>query len=373
MKRAQAVAALSAIVAVPPLSLGAQGLAPYKIGVTFPLTGPFAPTFADYLKGGVLGVEDVNAAGGVEGHKLQLVIEDSLGTPQGGIAAMRKVTQVDGVQCIFTILTNVVTAQIPLADEIKVPTMSLVETPGLFAKSEYSFAHAPTWGLTLPLMVTYWKAHGVKRAFGMLTNNAIGVQQSAAVREAFASIGVQYDEALIEATATDFRGTITRARELSPEIILITGQGGQHEIAAIKEIREMGMRSQIWNLGQNFTSRSYREALGPYSEGLFYGGVYLDPKTSPKFAHRYAAAVGYPPAYNAGEAYDIMRIYAAAIAKTSYKGTAIRDFVASLHGMPSVLGGTITMGSDHFTKFTSAGFFQVQSGRLVRMSPLPPA
>ena len=369
MKRAQAIATTAAIVAAPSLALRAQGLAPYKIGVTFPLTGPFAPTFADYLKGAVLSVEDVNRAGGVKGHKLQLVIEDSLGTPQGGIAAMRKVTQVDGVQCIFTILTNVVTAQIPLADEIKIPTMSLVETPGLFAKSEYSFAHAPTWGLTLPLMLAYWKAHGVKRAFGMLTNNAIGVQQSAFLREAFPRIGVRYDEGLIEATATDFRGTVTRARDENPDIILITGQGGQNEIAAIKQIRELGMRTQIWNLGQNFTSRSYREALGPYSEGLFYGGVYLDPKSSPTFVHRYAAVTGYAPGYPAGEAYDIVQIYAAAISKTSYNGTAIRNFVATLHGMPSVLGGTITMGSDHFTKFTSAGFFQVRSGRLVRMSP----
>jgi len=367
MNRARATAIVAAFAAVPPLAVRAQA-APYKIGVTYPLTGPFAPAFSDYLKGAVISVQDVNAAGGVKGHPLQLVIEDTLGTPQGGIAAMRKVTQVDGVQCIVTILTNVVTAQIPLADETKIPTMSTVETPGLFAKSEYSFSHAPTWGLTLPMMVPYWKAYGVKRAFGMLTNNAIGLQQSTAVRDALTSIGVQYEEGLIDATQTDFRGTVARAIDMKPDIILLTGQGGQHEIAAIKQIREMGVRAQIWNLGQNFTSGPYRTALGPYSEGLYYGGVYLDPNASPVFAKRYKSVVGYVPAYAAGEVYDIIRIYAAAIAKGGYSGPAIREFVATLHGMPSVLGGTITMGPDHFTKFTSAGFFQVRSGKLVRLS-----
>jgi hypothetical protein len=44
-------------------------------------------------------------------------------------------------------------------------------------------------------------------------------------------------------------------------------------------------------------------------------------------------AVGYPPGYPAGESYDIVRIYAAAIAKTSYSGPAIREFIANLRGM----------------------------------------
>lgn len=369
MNRARAASAIASIFAASPLIASAQSASPYKIGVTFPLTGPFASTFADYLKGAIFSAEDINRAGGLKGHPVQLVIEESLGTPQGGIAAMRKVTQVDGVQCMISTLTGVVSAQIPLADELKIPTISNVETPGLFAKSEYSFAHAPTWGLTLPMMVPYWKAHGIKRVFGMLTNNSIGQQQTVAVRTALSGIGAQYEEGLIDPGSTDFRGLIARARDMNPDIILITGQGGQHEINAIKQIREMGLNAQIWNLGQNFTSSFYRLGLGPYSEGLYYGGVYLDPNTSPKFAKRYKAAVGYPPGYPAGETYDIVQIYAQAIAKTSYSGEAIRNFVASLKGMPSVLGGTITMGQNHFTEFTSAGFFQVRNGKLVRLGP----
>lgn len=371
MNRAHALASIASALALPSLAANAQGLAPYKIGVTFPLTGPFAPTFRDYLRGAELAVQDINRAGGVKDHPLQLVIEDSLGTPQGGLAAMRKEVQVDGVQCVLTTATNVVSAQIPLADQLKIPTMSTVETPGLFAKSEYSFSHAPTWGLTLPMMVAYWKEHGYKRVYGMLTNNAIGQLQSAAVRAAVQAYGGQYDESLLDTDQNDFRGIVTRARENNPDIILITGQGSTIEISAIKQIREFGVKAQIWNLGQNFTSGFYRQAIGPYSEGLYYGGAYLDPNSSPKFAKAYKALAGYPPAYPAGDAYDIIQIYAYAIGKTSYNGEAIRNVIVSLKGFPSVLGGTITMGPDHFTEFPTAGFFQVRNGKLVRLSPPP--
>ena len=43
---------------------------------------------------------------------------------------MRKVVQVDGVQVIMTIFTNVVSAQMPLSQQFKVPLLSPVEAPG---------------------------------------------------------------------------------------------------------------------------------------------------------------------------------------------------------------------------------------------------
>src|ERR1700722_3601410 len=123
MKRSRAAAVLAASVALPPLLARAQNSGSYAIGATFPLTGPFAAISGEFLKGAQIAIEDVNAAGGVGGRKLQLITEDSQASPQGGIAAMRKLAQVDGAQAILTAFTNVVVAQIPLADEIKVPTI----------------------------------------------------------------------------------------------------------------------------------------------------------------------------------------------------------------------------------------------------------
>src|SRR5258707_1240580 len=111
-----------------------SGNQPYKIGVTFPLTGPLASSATLYLAGAEVAVNEINNAGGINGHPLQLVVEDTQGTPQGGITAMRKVVQVDGVQAVQTIYTNIVTAQIPLAEQAKVPFLCTVETSVLANK-----------------------------------------------------------------------------------------------------------------------------------------------------------------------------------------------------------------------------------------------
>ena len=82
MKRARA-AALISTAALAPFGARAQTNAPYKLGVTWPQTGPYAAVSVDYLKGAQFAVDDVNAAGGIKGRKLQLVVEDSAATPQG--------------------------------------------------------------------------------------------------------------------------------------------------------------------------------------------------------------------------------------------------------------------------------------------------
>ena len=103
---------------------------PYMIGVTYPLSGP-AGSWGQLLVPAIeIGVQHVNEAGGIAGRPLALVVEDSKGSPEGAVSSMRKVIQVDGVQVIMTIFTNVVSAQMPLAQQFKVPLLSPVESPG---------------------------------------------------------------------------------------------------------------------------------------------------------------------------------------------------------------------------------------------------
>src|SRR5262249_42984415 len=144
------------------------------------------------------------------------------------------------------------------------------------------------------------------------------------------SIGGSYGEALLDPDTSDFRGTVERARDFGAQIIMITGQGSMAEAATIKQIRELGLPVQIWNMGQNYTSKAFHDAVGPYAEGMVLGGLYLDPNVSNAFARAYRARVGYIPSYVAGEVYDIVKIYAYAIKKAGYNGEAIRATIATL-------------------------------------------
>src|SRR5438132_12741878 len=91
---ASGVAALTA-----PSVVRAQG-EPIKIATLTPLTGsggPYGPVMA---KVAAAVVEEVNAAGGVLGHKAQLVSEDDQTNPDAGVRAARKLIDVDKVSAI---------------------------------------------------------------------------------------------------------------------------------------------------------------------------------------------------------------------------------------------------------------------------------
>jgi branched-chain amino acid transport system substrate-binding protein len=338
---------------------------PYKIGFTAPLTGPLATITAEYVPALELAVSEVNRRGGVKGHPLQLVTEDTQGTPQGGVAALRKLVQVDGVQAVVTVYTNVATAQIPLADQLHVPILAPVEGVGVMSAGQYSFAHAVTFPDIAPHFRDYWRSVKAKRIFAFLGNNGYGQSVAPVVRDAAKSTGAEYDQAFVDLNSTDFRGVAARAKEFNPDQVLITIQGSALETQVIRQLRELDVTAQLVEPGTFYQSKTWREGAGPYAEGMIFGGLYVDPAISRDFIRSYHAKVGSDPVYGAAEFYDMVMMFAWAIDHSDYKGEAIRGALVSLRGVPSIFGGKIEMQENHYTKISAVGLWQVKAGKLV--------
>src|SRR5918998_1140754 len=72
------------------LAFSGAAQAQIKIGVAGPITGPNA-AFGAQLKNGVeQAVEDINAAGGINGQKLQMVVGDDVSDPKQGVSVANK-------------------------------------------------------------------------------------------------------------------------------------------------------------------------------------------------------------------------------------------------------------------------------------------
>ncbi len=83
------------------LGLAVSGAAQGQImiGVAGPVTGPNA-AFGAQLKNGVeQAVEDINAAGGVNGQKLQIVVGDDVSDPKQGVSVANKFVS-EGVKMV---------------------------------------------------------------------------------------------------------------------------------------------------------------------------------------------------------------------------------------------------------------------------------
>jgi branched-chain amino acid transport system substrate-binding protein len=367
MNRARATLIVTSTVVLPPLSARAQGAPSYKIGVTFPLTGPLAASSLLYVSAAQVAVDHINRAGGVDGHPLQLVVEDTQGTPEGGVAAMRKVVEVDGVQAVLSIYTNVVTAQIPLAQQVKVPFLCPAQAPNLMNKSAYSFAHAETIPETIDLYRQYWQKTRVKRLFQLLPNNAVGPYFSRAVKAAATRIGAQYAEATFDYNDTDFRGLASRVKEFHPDAIFLSAQGGITDTLVIKQLREAGLTVKIGVSGNFYEEPAWRAGVGTYADTLILSGAAIDPIVGKHFIDDYQIKTGHLPSAIAGEVYDEPVMIAAAIRSGSYSGAAIAAQLAVLKGVPSVLGGTITMDPDHYSPVHIA-LWRVRDGKLVHVT-----
>ena len=69
-----------------------------RIGVAGPMTGANAWFGEQYQRGTELAVEDLNAAGGVLGHQVRLIIADDFCNPEQAVAAKKLVS--DGVSFV---------------------------------------------------------------------------------------------------------------------------------------------------------------------------------------------------------------------------------------------------------------------------------
>ena len=61
-----------------------------KMGVAGPLTGPNAAFGAQLKNGAAQAIEDINAAGGINGMKVELVFEDDVSDPKQGVSVANK-------------------------------------------------------------------------------------------------------------------------------------------------------------------------------------------------------------------------------------------------------------------------------------------
>jgi branched-chain amino acid transport system substrate-binding protein len=72
-----------------------------KLGLITDLTGPFSSSFTSSAKGVEAYVDKVNAAGGIDGHKLSYVVADTTSTIQGAQTAAQELVQRDGVFAVI--------------------------------------------------------------------------------------------------------------------------------------------------------------------------------------------------------------------------------------------------------------------------------
>lgn len=221
----------------------------FRLGVMESLTGPGETygTVANQAK--QLAVDEINAAGGINGKMLDLVVEDSKCSAQDAITAYNKLTDVDGIKIILgTSCSGAMLGAAPLAEADGVVLFSgLATNPDIAEAGDFIFRTALNDAqLGIDMGNTLW-AGGIRTiaTIAELTDYAEGVRRASSDR--FVELGGTI--ALAESypsDTTDFRSQLTKLLATEPDALLVAAQAEFTGGTIVKQARELGYDGPIF-------------------------------------------------------------------------------------------------------------------------------
>ena len=101
-----AVSCATVIAGLSMISCGGSGSSTIKVGGVAPLSGGVAVYGVECKNGIDLAIEEINAAGGINGKTLEFICEDDEGDPAKSVNAYKKLVTNDGVEYVIGSLTS---------------------------------------------------------------------------------------------------------------------------------------------------------------------------------------------------------------------------------------------------------------------------
>jgi branched-chain amino acid transport system substrate-binding protein len=223
---------------------------PYRIGVMESATGPGETYGQVAIQAKQLAVDEINAAGGINGRMIELIIEDSKCSAQDAITAYNKLTDVDGVKIILgTSCSGAMLGAAPLAERDGVVMFSgLATNPDIAEAGDYIFRTSLNDAqLGVDTGNLLW-ADGIRKlaTISESTDYAEGVRRTAA--EQFEQLGGEIvGEERYASDATDFRTSLTKLFGENPDALHIAAQSEFTGGTVVKQARELGYEGPIYS------------------------------------------------------------------------------------------------------------------------------
>ena len=295
---------------------------PFRIGVMESLTGPGETygTVANQAK--QMAVDEINAAGGINGRMLELVVEDSKCGAQDAIAAYNKLTDVDGVKIILgTSCSGAMLGAAPLAEADGVILFSgLASNPDIANAGDYIFrTQISDTQVGIDTGNALW-ADGVRELATITeaTDYAEGVRRTTVAQFEKRGGGVVAEERYAS-DVTDFRSLLGKLFAVNPDALHLAPQSEFAAGAIIKQAREMGYEGPIYAETVSVGTTAL-EIAGDAATGMKAITADLDPDNEKAqdvladFRERYNY-VTLP--WHLGSAYDDVYIAAECLKKTN--------------------------------------------------------
>lgn len=242
-----------------------------KVGVLGSLTGPLAIFGTGNLAGATIAFEEVNAAGGVNGRKIEWVSLDDESSPPKAIAAFKRLVDQEKVFAIFGPAASAVgQALIPSFKASSTPVfISVFSTPAVteptiktvfrtgpmndrqqgIAIADYVVDHLKAQKIALIRQSDEYGKQGRDSVISRLKERQLSLT----------------NEEVFNVADTDFTAQLTRTIQAAPDVLIIYGYPNPSAIIT-RQARQLGFKARI--MGANSAgSRKYPEIVGEAAAG----------------------------------------------------------------------------------------------------------
>lgn len=321
-----------------------------KIGGIFPLSGQVAVYGVECKNGVDLAIEEINAAGGINGKPVVLVSEDDEGNPDKTVNAFKKLSTKDGVKVVIGSLTSGCTQAITtLSQASKVVQIAPAATaPAITDAGDFIFRACfidPFQGTVGGKFAA--ETLGKKRAailYDIGNDYSVGLADNFKIAFTKAGGSIVSEESYAT-NDKDFNAQLTKIKNANPDVVYLPDYYGTVALIA-KQLRAQGIDVPMvgadgWD---GLTSNAGDEVLGGY-----YSNHYAVDSTEPavkKFVESFRAKYNKDPNSFAALGYDcVYLIRDAIVAAGAEDSIAVRDALAKTDG--DYVTGHLTFDEKH--------------------------
>lgn len=321
-----------------------------KIGGIFPLSGQVAVYGVECKNGVDLAIEEINAAGGINGKPVVLVSEDDEGNPDKTVNAFKKLSTKDGVKVVIGSLTSGCTQAITtLSQASKVVQIAPAATaPAITDAGDFIFRACfidPFQGTVGGKFAA--ETLGKKRAailYDIGNDYSVGLADNFKIAFTKAGGSIVSEESYAT-NDKDFNAQLTKIKNANPDVVYLPDYYGTVALIA-KQLRAQGINVPMvgadgWD---GLTSNAGDEVLGGY-----YSNHYAVDSTESavkKFVESFRAKYNKDPNSFAALGYDcVYLIRDAIVAAGAEDSIAVRDALAKTDG--DYVTGHLTFDEKH--------------------------
>jgi branched-chain amino acid transport system substrate-binding protein len=345
---------------------------PLEVGYGAALTGPLAPFDTVALNGLRMGLDEINADGGVDGRKINLTVEDMKSDPSVG-ASVGKSLVSKGISVLITPCDQDPSIAVGQAGQAEgIPSISSCAgsptLPGIVG--DFMFLDSQGANEQGAALADYaYNTAGYKTAYVLETHDfAFGLTTPRYFAEAFQQLGGKIvGKDTYKILTGDFSAQIAKIKSLSPQPDVIQQSGFVPDPPTfVKQLRAAGVKTPV--IGTDGSdSPLLLKVGGPQVEGYVFS-THAFPTandSTKKFWADYTKKYGHSPESSfAAVGYDLSKIIAAALEETgSTDPKELRDAINELVDVQGATG-PITYKDRERVPLKNVALVQVQDGTL---------